>query len=576
MLLTLLGVIALIQRERKKVNNTHSGQEEKADQSDAPPLSDDVSFFIGMPKLSDDVSFFIDTSKLSDDVSFFIGMPKLSDDVSFFIDTSKLSDDVSFFIGMPKLSDDVSFFIDTSKLSDDVSFFIDTSKLSDDVSFFIDTSKLSDDVSFFIDTSKLSDDVSFFIDTSKLSDDVSFFIGTPKLSDDVSFFTASPKLRDDVSFFIDTSKLSDDGSFFIGTPKLSDDGSFFIGTSKLSDDVSFFSATFKLSDDVSFFSATSKLSDNVSFFSAMSNLSSDVPPSFFPVMSKLSDVDLFYSVTSKLSDDVSLASFPAMSKYINSHRYEIGSQLGEGGFGTVYAATRLDDGLQVSVCITYIIFLDGCSKPLPLEVALQILANKRPRVEEIIQLLDWQVDPDYYFMVLERPMPCQSLYEYLKCYKGTMEEDVARVIMHQAIFAARMCCLRGVLHRDIKLENLLINPDTLEVKLIDFGCGAILTDVSYTSFAGSREYCPPEYHMTGKYHGEPGTVWSLGILLFVILFCKFPKRRHLHKINAKNWTKAGLSKECCDLIRRCLQIDPKQRIELGKLSLHDWFMVNTF
>lgn len=115
---------------------------------------------------------------------------------------------------------------------------------------------------------------------------------------------------------------------------------------------------------------------------------------------------------------------------------------------------------------------------------MQILANKGPRVEEIIQLLDWQVDPDFYFMVLEQPMPCQSLYEYLKCYKGTMEEDVARAIMHQAIFAARMCCLRGVLHRDIKLENLLINPDTLEVKLIDFGCGTVLTDAGYTSFAG--------------------------------------------------------------------------------------------
>uniref|UniRef100_A0A673KV93 non-specific serine/threonine protein kinase n=1 Tax=Sinocyclocheilus rhinocerous TaxID=307959 RepID=A0A673KV93_9TELE len=561
----------------------------------------------------DDVLFFIGTSKLSDDVLFFIGTSKLSDDVLFFIGTSKLSDGISFFTAMSKLSDDVSFFTATPKLSDDVSFFTAMPKLSDDVSFFTAMPKLGDDVSFFTGTSKLSDGISFFTAMSKLSDDVSFFTATPKLSDDVSFFTATPKLGDDVLFFIGTSKLSDDVSFFTGT-------------SKLSDDVSFLSATSKLSDDVSFFSATSKLSDDVSFFSAMSNLSSDVPPSFFPVMSKLSDVVLFYSGTSKLSDDVSLAFFsaksilsvdvppasvPAMSKCsddippalfsvtskssddvppalfslqdnettiidINSHRYEIGSQLGEGGFGTVYAATRLDDGLQVSVCITYIIFLDGCSKPLPLEVALQILANKSPRVEEIIQLLDWQVDPDYYFMVLERPMPCQSLYEYLKCYKGTMEEDVARVIMHQAIFAARMCCLRGVLHRDIKLENLLINPDTLKVKLIDFGCGAILTDVGYTSFAGSREYCPPEYHMTGKYHGEPGTVWSLGILLFVILFCKFPKRRHLHKINAKNWTKAGLSKECCDLIRRCLQIDPKQRIELGKLSLHDWFMVNTF
>ncbi|XP_052393900.1 serine/threonine-protein kinase pim-3-like [Carassius gibelio] len=266
---------------------------------------------------------------------------------------------------------------------------------------------------------------------------------------------------------------------------------------------------------------------------------------------------------------------------INSRRYEVKGHLGEGGFGTVYAATRLDDGLQVAVKFasiwdTKLISIDGYPEPLPLEVALQILANKGPRVQEIIQLLDWQVEPDHYFMVLERPMPCQSLYEYLKCYEDTIEEDVARVIMHQAIFAARTCCLRGVFHRDIKLENLLINPDTLQVKLIDFGCGAILTDAGYTSFAGTTEYCPPEYYMTDKYHGEPATVWSLGILLFVILFCQFPKRRDLQKMNGESWTKAGFSKECCDFIRCCLQIDPKQRIELDMLSLHDWFMVNTF
>ncbi|KAK2872305.1 hypothetical protein Q8A67_022202 [Cirrhinus molitorella] len=263
---------------------------------------------------------------------------------------------------------------------------------------------------------------------------------------------------------------------------------------------------------------------------------------------------------------------------INSRRYEICGHLGEGGFGTVYAATRLNDGLQVAVKFasiwdTEIINIDGCSEPLPLEVALQILANKGPRVEEIIQLLDWQVEPDYYFMVLERPMPCQSLFDYLKCYKGTIEEDVVRVIMHQVIYAAQTCCQRGVLHRDIKLENLLINPDTLKVKLIDFGCGAILTDEGYTSFAGTSEYCPPEYQKTAKYHGGPATVWSLGILLFVMLFWKFPKSRDLHKVNDQNWTKTGLSKECCDFLRCCLQIDPKHRLELEKLSLHDWFMI---
>ncbi|XP_050961548.1 serine/threonine-protein kinase pim-3 [Labeo rohita] len=261
---------------------------------------------------------------------------------------------------------------------------------------------------------------------------------------------------------------------------------------------------------------------------------------------------------------------------ISGCSYEISSQLGEGGFGTVYAATRLDDGFQVAVKIaskrnTKFISIDGYSKPLPLEVALQILANQGPRVPEIIQLLDWQMERDHYVIVLERPMPCQSLYEFMESYKGSIKEDMARAIMRQATHAAQTCCQRGVFHRDIKLENLLINPDTLEVKLIDFGCGAILTSEGYTSFAGTDDYYPPEYLFIGKYHGKPATVWSLGIILFAMLTWKFPKRRDLRLINDKIWTKHGLSQECHDFISCCLQIDPKQRIELEKLSLHNWF-----
>ncbi|KAK2898788.1 hypothetical protein Q8A67_010206 [Cirrhinus molitorella] len=201
-----------------------------------------------------------------------------------------------------------------------------------------------------------------------------------------------------------------------------------------------------------------------------------------------------------------------------------------------------------------------------------------PRVQEIAQLLDWRVESDHYVLVLERPVPCEELNWFLLRKIVTLEEDVARVIMRQATFAAQTCCRRGVLHRDIKMENLLINPDTLEVKLIDFGCGDFLTDAGYTSFAGmydpcTRENCPPENLLTGKYHGKPATVWSLGILLFALLCGDFPKTENLEKINSSTWAKDGLSKECCDFIHRCLKIDPKQRIELEKLSLRDWFTI---
>ncbi|KAL0198518.1 hypothetical protein M9458_007058, partial [Cirrhinus mrigala] len=55
------------------------------------------------------------------------------------------------------------------------------------------------------------------------------------------------------------------------------------------------------------------------------------------------------------------------------------------------------------------------------------------------------------------------------------------------------------------------------------------------------DYRPPEYVFIGKYHGEPATVWSLGILLFVMLTWKFPKKRDMRMINDKIWTKHGLS-----------------------------------
>ncbi|XP_039512224.1 uncharacterized protein LOC120467787 [Pimephales promelas] len=167
--------------------------------------------------------------------------------------------------------------------------------------------------------------------------------------------------------------------------------------------------------------------------------------------------------------------------YVGCWSYEVGRKLGEGGFGSVYAGTRLKDGLKVALKFADTVGIEWINiednpEPVPLEIGLLILANKGPRVPQIIQLLDWDEEPNRYIMVLEFPTPCESLIEYLDRHDYYIDENVAKVIMLLAAVAAQTCCQRGVLHRDIKLENLLINPETLDVKLIDFGCGEILTD----------------------------------------------------------------------------------------------------
>ncbi|XP_021329732.3 serine/threonine-protein kinase pim-1-like [Danio rerio] len=260
-------------------------------------------------------------------------------------------------------------------------------------------------------------------------------------------------------------------------------------------------------------------------------------------------------------------------------RYRIVKKLGQGGYGTVFEAVRVRDGLEVAMKVVLkssdmdYLSIPGHPTPLPLEVALTILANHGPTVPQIIQMLEWQERPDSYIMILERPSPCEDLFDFLERHLGTLSENMTRHIMWQVVQAAHMCCQRGVLHRDIKLENLLINKETLEVKLIDFGCGDLLKTSAYTTFCGTEDYCPPEFRSSGRYYGKAATVWSLGVLLYELLCGEPPKHSDLDLTDERIWIKPGLSKECCQLVQSCLQRSPKKRIALGKLSSHRWFKV---
>ncbi|XP_058641325.1 serine/threonine-protein kinase pim-2-like [Onychostoma macrolepis] len=249
--------------------------------------------------------------------------------------------------------------------------------------------------------------------------------------------------------------------------------------------------------------------------------------------------------------------------------------LGHGSFGDVFEGIRLSDSKKVALKVvekrenmekikTY-----QFSKALPSEIAMMILMNKGPRVPQIIQLLDWYETPEEYILVLERPTPCENMQQFLMRHKGRIRESSARVVMQQVVIAAIICCQRGVFHRDIKLENLLINKNTLQVKLIDFGCGTRLKRSAYSVFSGTKVYAPPEIH-TGSYHATSTTVYSLGILLYRMVCGKFPGHQ-LQQIFDRTWYTEELSKECIDLICSCMERHPDKRIGLEKIHRHDWF-----
>ncbi|XP_068034193.1 serine/threonine-protein kinase pim-1-like [Anomalospiza imberbis] len=173
-------------------------------------------------------------------------------------------------------------------------------------------------------------------------------------------------------------------------------------------------------------------------------------------------------------------------------------------------------------------------------------------------------------MVLERPEHSQDLHHFIR-ERVVLSEELARDLFRQVLEAVRHCTSCGVLHRDIKPKNILVDLATGQAKLIDFGCGTYLQDTAYTRFAGTRSYSPPEWTQFGWYYGKPATIWSLGILLHQMVCGEHPFRRGWniscdHELSLPQ----RLSQECRDLIRRCLSMLHSDRPSLEELFRDPW------
>ena len=250
--------------------------------------------------------------------------------------------------------------------------------------------------------------------------------------------------------------------------------------------------------------------------------------------------------------------------------YKVGDVLGRGGFGTVYAGLRVEDGAAVAIKhvsknkVTEWTTLVGMRVPMELKLLLAVQS-----VPGVIKLLDLYERSDSFIYVLERPSECRDMFDFIT-EKKYLEESLARNFFRQIVETVVACHDKGVIHRDIKDENILVDLATGNLKLIDFGSGALLKEEAYTDFDGTRVYAPPEWLLAGRYEAGPAAVWSLGVLLFDMVTGDIPWEKDVQIVASPLTFTRQLSPECRHLVTSCLTRRVQDRIPLQDLLTHPW------
>jgi serine/threonine protein kinase len=157
-----------------------------------------------------------------------------------------------------------------------------------------------------------------------------------------------------------------------------------------------------------------------------------------------------------------------------------------------------------------------------------------------------------------------------------LNEGVCKRLFRQIVEGLGHIHSRGIIHRDIKLDNILVDGKG-NLKVADFGVGrTVKKGEKMREQCGTPAYIAPEILIDEGYEGFGVDMWSAGVVLYAMLYGSVPFKANnmqdLHKLilKAKYTLKDDISKESRSLISGLLEKDPKKRLTVNKVLSHEW------
>jgi len=260
--------------------------------------------------------------------------------------------------------------------------------------------------------------------------------------------------------------------------------------------------------------------------------------------------------------------------------YKLGTHIRNGGFSEIYEGFKCKTNEQV--IIKQIPkhktknWLMVHNKKYPAEILLHKMSNN---ISGVVKMIEFFEQEHEWIIIMPKLTNCMDLFDYLESkQRGRLSEQGACHFFKQLVRINIDLLNIGVVHRDLKSENLLVDLDTMQLVLIDFGASAIYrnnhsnqaANAYYTDFHGTRQYKPPEYIKHKKYTAQPSTIWTLGILLYDMCNGQLPFETEQEILDYNLQLKNNLSEEYKQILFACLKQDPNMRPTLQQLLSYPW------
>ena len=258
-------------------------------------------------------------------------------------------------------------------------------------------------------------------------------------------------------------------------------------------------------------------------------------------------------------------------RFSSINEFTIISEIGRGGYSRVYLVEHKVTKRRYALKSAFRM-KEGKDRSERAMTEIRLLRKlKHPN---IIRLKGYFSDDEYIYMVLEfiEGKDCSKFFKH-----ELPSKEQVKSIMKQLVSAVLYCHQKGVIHRDIKLENILIDNHG-QIRLTDFGLSVKMEDDTemFDGILGTSRYISAEMLAKTGYNSSTD-VWAIGIVLFMLLTGSYPfdgssKTSIFKRIREKtlHYSKYNLERKEVKLLRRLLEKDPNKRIEIEEI-LNDPF-----